>query len=94
MGQINPLTGSILQIGQTQPQEAAERTRQVRKAQETLKNALGTDDIVDIPVENTGEVEAIHDGHGEAQQGKKGNAGKHGDANGFKQALDHIDLTA
>jgi hypothetical protein len=94
MGQINPITGSILQIGQTQPQEAAERTRQVRKTQNLRKNAAGTEEIIDIPVENTAEVDAINDGHANPQEKGKGRRGKHGKSEPEKQKPDRLDLTA
>src|SRR3989442_1748337 len=61
MTQINPLTGSILQSPIVQRQQAAEKDRQVRKAQDAEKNAALTGDRLEHQVESSEALAEIHD---------------------------------
>jgi hypothetical protein len=61
MSQINPFTNSILQAPQVQRQQASDKDRQVRKAQDQQKNAALYDDRLEHQVESTEELTTIHD---------------------------------
>ena len=93
MSQISPIATSFVQTSQSQTQEATERTRQVREAQQQVKGAYVREDQVDIPVETTGEVEEIEDRKKESR--KPPTRKKHMPENEEeKDESDHIDLTA
>jgi len=61
MSQINPFTGSILQSPTVQRQQAAEKDRQVRRAQDIEKNAGLREDRLEHQVESSEALAAIHD---------------------------------
>jgi hypothetical protein len=71
---INPLSGALIQSAQVQLQQAAERTQQARKAEQTKKNVAAREndeDEVDHQVENSEELSAIHDENSSAEQKRK-----------------------
>jgi hypothetical protein len=61
MSQINPFTGSILQSTQAQRQQAAERDRQVRRANEQARNSALTQDTTEHQVESSEELHSVQD---------------------------------
>jgi hypothetical protein len=95
MSQINPFTGSILQSPVVQRQQAAEKDRQVRRAQDVEKNAALTDDRLEHQVESSDAPAAVHD-EDSPDPRKRKRPGHH--AQGAKQSdsddQSHLDLTA
>jgi hypothetical protein len=61
MSQINPFTGSILQSTQVQRQQAAEKDRQVRRAQEQARNSALSEDTVEHQVESAEELHPVNE---------------------------------
>lgn len=92
MGQFDPLTASILQTPLLQQQQATEKARQLRRAQDLRKGVDDRDDELEHQVENTEEVTPVDDGNPDTQQKDKERKkqGKNAPDNGKP----HIDLTA
>ena len=65
---INPFSGYIAAGSQLERAQAADKTRQVRRAQALSKNVAARDDELEHQVENTDVVAALHD----EQQGGQG----------------------
>jgi hypothetical protein len=63
MSQLNPLTGSIMQAPQVQRDLAADKSRQLRQAQELRKNGAAQEDQEEPHVESAEELEPISDRH-------------------------------
>jgi hypothetical protein len=61
MTYFNPLTGAPLQSGQVQERLAADKARQVRRAQTVARNVAAEGDTFEHQVESTEELSAIHD---------------------------------
>ena len=57
MTQINPFTGAIIQSGQVQPKQSAEKDRQIRRLQNLGKNAALQGDHLEHQVESS---DALH----------------------------------
>ena len=93
MSQINPFTGSILQSPQVQRQQAADKDRQVRKAQERTKNTALTDDQTEHQVESSEELAAVKDDQRHQRRFKRPkHTGKTSPED--KDEDPHLDLTA
>jgi hypothetical protein len=96
MTQINPFTGSILGTPQVQRQQAADKDRQVRRAQEQSKNAALTEDRTDHQVESSEELKPIQPEARKARRFKR--SGHKPEAHSDTEQPDgqspHIDLTA
>jgi len=95
MTQINPFTGSVLQAPLVQRQQAAEKDRQIRKAQDARKDAALTGEQHEHQVESSDGVGAIHDEDSPDPRKRKQPHG-HRHANHDDPADDgaHLDLTA
>jgi hypothetical protein len=96
MSQINPLTGSILQTGQVQRQQSADKDRQVRRAVEQTKNAELADDQLEHQVESSEELQPIQK---EPKQDRQFKRSKHPHAQPAPDESDEdekprLDLTA
>lgn len=63
MSQLNPLTGSIMQAPQVQRDLAADKSRQLRQAQEVRKNGSDQEDQDEPHVESAEQLEPISDRH-------------------------------
>ena len=61
MTYFNPLTGAPLTGGQVQERLAADKARQVRRAQTVARNVAAEGDTFEHQVESTEELSAIHD---------------------------------
>lgn len=61
MTQFNPLVGSILQSTQVQRQQSTAKAREVRRAQEIVKNIAIQDDVLDHQVESSEELKPIRE---------------------------------
>jgi hypothetical protein len=59
MSQINPFTGSILQSTQVQRQQATDKDRQVRRAQDQTRDSSLAQDTVEHQVESSEELGPI-----------------------------------
>ena len=71
---INPLTGAPLQGGQVQEQQAAEKVRQVRRAQSVARNVASDGDRFEHQDESTEQLPVVGDRqspHGNGQQKRK-----------------------
>jgi hypothetical protein len=90
---INPFSGYVAQGSQLERTQAAEKTRQVRRAQALSKNVAARDDELEHQVENTDVVAALHDeqqgGQGQQQQSRQEQS-KPDEGEGPA----HIDITA
>jgi hypothetical protein len=73
MTYFNPLTGAPLQAGQVQERLAADKARQVRRAQTVARNVAAEGDTFEHQVESTEELSAIR----EQQSKEQPNPRKH-----------------
>ena len=93
MSQINPFTGAILQAPHVQRTQAADRDRQLRRAQDLNKNAALAGEQLQHEVESS---EAVPPAHNDQQQkGRKRNK-RRGTPSDPPEAGGeaHIDVTA
>jgi hypothetical protein len=65
MSQLNPLTGSIVQAPQVQRNLAAEKSRQIRQAQELRRGGAAQDDHDEPQVASAEELDPISDHRGD-----------------------------
>jgi hypothetical protein len=75
-------------------QQAAEKSKQARKAEELKKNAAARDDEMEHQVENSEEQTAIHDEDHNAQQKRKRNRHTPEQETNEDSPTDGLDLTA
>jgi hypothetical protein len=95
MSQINPFTGSILQSPQVQRQQAADKDRQVRRAQEAAKNTALSDDKLEHQVESSEELTGVHEDQQRRDRGSKRRGHKPDKSKSDDQGdKPHLDLTA
>jgi hypothetical protein len=94
MSQINPFTGSILQAPDTQRLQSAEKDRQVRKAQDAVKNAGLTEDKLEHQVESSEELTQVHQDQQQREREKKGKKRKPEKDSTSNDDNPHLDLTA
>jgi predicted lipid-binding transport protein (Tim44 family) len=95
MTQINPFASSILQSPVVQRQQAAEKDRQVRKAQDAEKNAALAGDRLEHQVESAEQLAAIHDEDSpDPRKRKRQSAQSRRSARDDSSDQSHLDLTA
>ena len=100
MSWINPFAAPLSQSTGVQRQQSADKSRQVRRAQQVKKNSAlsGDGDQFEQQVESADEVNAIHDEDQQHPQQRKKNPRPHrlgsqsDDVSGDGEA--HLDLTA
>lgn len=68
---INSLSGALVQSAQVQIQQAAEKNRQARKAQEQARNVAAPEDQAEHQVENSEELTSIHDESASSEKERK-----------------------
>lgn len=68
MSSINPFSGYIAQGGQVERNQAADKTRQVRREQVLTKNVAARDDELEHQVESADAVSGVKDDQGGGQQ--------------------------
>lgn len=92
MSSINPFSGYVAAGSQLERTQAADKTRQVRRAQALSKNVAARDDEMEHQVENTDVVSALHDEQqgGQGQQQPRQERPKQEEGEGPA----HIDITA
>lgn len=91
MTQINPFTGAIIQGGQIQPLQRAEKDRQIRRMQNLGKNSALQGDRLEHQVESSDAIHAAADGADSQRQGKgEQQRSRHQE----EQEPPHLDLTA
>ena len=61
MTQVNPFVGAILQSTQLQRSQAAEKDRQVRRAQTLAKNVAAEDDKLEHQVESADDLKRVRE---------------------------------
>jgi hypothetical protein len=91
---INSLSGALAQSAQVQIQQAAEKSRQARRAQELEKNVAARDEELEHQVENSEELKEIHEEGRNSDQGRKRDQHKPKQNEGDEDASDGLDLTA
>jgi hypothetical protein len=93
MSQINPFTGSILQSTQAQRQQATEKDRQVRRAQEQVRNSSLTEDTVEHQVESSEELHPVQDDQRHERRFKRSKQQQHSQTDDGDNDT-HLDLKA
>lgn len=91
---INSLSGGLAQSAQIQIQQAAEKSRQARKAKDEARSADGLDDELEHQVENAEEVTAIHEDGGSSQRRRKKQQHEQEDDSPDSETGDGLDLQA
>ena len=89
---INPLTGAPLQGGQLQEQQAADKARQVRRAQNAARNVASDGDRFEHQVESTEQLPVAGD-----RQNPQGDRRQKRKPSGQPPTADgdsHLDVTA
>jgi len=95
MTEINPFTGSILQSPIVQRQQAAEKDRQARRAQDAEKNAALEGDRLEHQVESSEALAEIHDEDSPDPRKRKHSAHRREkSAQNDPEDKSHLDLTA
>jgi hypothetical protein len=79
MSQLNPLTGSIVQAPQVQRNLAAEKSRQLRQAQELRRNGAAPEDQDEPHVASAEELDPISDRPADSQKRRKPKTAHHSD---------------
>ena len=94
MSSINPFSGYVAAGSQLERTQAADKARQVRRAQALSKNVAARDDELEHQVENTDVVAALHDEQqgGQGQQSRDQQQPPKPEEEGEGPA--HIDITA
>jgi hypothetical protein len=94
MSQLSPITTSLVQTAQAETSNAQVRSQEIRRTIDAEKGLPDREDIVDIPVENTGELEPISDRKPDGKSPKE-HPKKHSQDEDKEEAEDdHIDMTA
>ena len=91
---INSLSGALAQSAQIQIQQASEKSRQARRAQELEKNVAARDEEMEHQVENSEELTPVHDENHDSGQEKKRNSHKPEEEEAKDTDSDGLDLTA
>jgi hypothetical protein len=92
---INPFSGYVAQGSQLERTQAADKARQVRRAQALSKNVAARDDELEHQVENTDAVAALHDEQPQGGQGGRQQQPRHEQTNPEEgEGPAHIDITA
>lgn len=97
MSQINPFTGSIVQAPQVQRQQAADKDRHLRKANDVAKNSALADDRLEHQVESSDTVAPLHEDDQHPDQQKRKSKKRPASAttqDSDDQTPPHVDLTA
>lgn len=93
MTQINPLLGSVLQTPQAQKQQAADRMRLVRQANESRRESTNQENEIIHEVEEGAQLAPVEDSHEHPQNKEKRKAAKDELPSPGSES-EHIDLTA
>ena len=94
MSQINPLTGSVVQAPQVQRDQATEKSRQMRQAQELRRGGQTEEDQYEPHVASPEELDPASD-HREESQPRPKSKPRHKDQSPDEQdASGGLDLTA
>jgi hypothetical protein len=94
MSQIDPFTASVMQAPYVQRQQATEKDRQTRRAQELEKDAALAEDELEHQVESSEELAPIHE---QQKQDRDFKRSKHEHAQETDEETGeepHLDLTA
>ena len=76
MSSINPFSGYLAQGSQVERTQAAEKSRQIRRAQQLAKNIAQRDDNLEHQVESPDTVSGASGEQKSKEQGKRKNRGK------------------
>src|SRR5687768_3744737 len=77
MSSINPFSGYLAQGSQVERTQAADKSRQIRRAQQLAKNIAQQDDNLEHQVESPDTVSAASGEQKPRDQAKRKNKGKH-----------------
>ncbi|MGA2583069.1 MAG: hypothetical protein ABSG31_07305 [Tepidisphaeraceae bacterium] len=92
MSQLSPISGSLVQTSQAEMTHAMQRSQEIRRNMEAAKGLPDHEDVVDIPIENTGELEPASERKPQGKPPKKQPHSQVEDED--EKEDDHIDMTA
>ena len=92
MSSINPFSGYLAQGSQVERTQAAEKSRQIRRAQQLAKNIAQQDDNLEHQVESPDTVSGASGEQKSKEQGKSKNRGKR--KAGSDDGQPHVDIKA
>jgi len=90
---INPFSGYLAQGAQLDRLQAADKTRQAKRANALSKNIAARDDEMEHQVESTEQISPVNDQGAGQQHGGQTGKKKNGQTEDPKDAPPHLDIT-
>jgi len=89
---INPFSGYLAQGAQLDRLQAADKTRQAKRANALSKNVAVRDDEMEHQVESTEQISEVNDQGASHQQGQQSGRQKHRETPEPEAQLPHLDV--
>ena len=91
---INSLSGALIQSTQLQLQQASDKTKQARRAQDLARNVTAEDEELENQIENAEEVTPVHEDSRKQDKHRKQQQHKHEEEESDDPGSARLDLKA